>query len=103
MIDKKADGLLSEAVDSELQNIRLVHGNQYNSLHEGYAVLLEEVEEAKNELEGIELQMSDLWYCIKHNDNQGAADALRRLESHAFFLLQEACQVCAVTEKFRGV
>ena len=41
MIDKKADEMLSGAVDCETDNIRKVYGESYNSLHEGYAVLLE--------------------------------------------------------------
>ena len=40
MIDTIAEKELSGAVESELAHIREVHGVRYNSLHEGYAVLL---------------------------------------------------------------
>ena len=53
MIDTLADGHLNSAVECELNNIRKVYGQQYNSLHEGYAVLLEEVEETQSELERV--------------------------------------------------
>ena len=102
MIDIQAEGQLSGAVESELKNIRRVYGQQYNSLHEGYAVLLEEVEEAESELERVKDELSELWLCIKQNDNKGAAEALRRIDTHAYFMLQEVTQVVAVTRKFRG-
>lgn len=102
MIDTMAEKQLTGAVESELDHIREVYGRQYNSLHEGYAVLLEEVEEAENELERVKEELSDLWLCIKQNDNKGAAEALRRINTHAYFMLQEVTQVNAVTQKFRG-
>lgn len=102
MIDTEADAHLNSAVDCELKNIRKVYGNQYNSLHESYAVLLEEVEEAENELERVKEELSDLWLCIKQNDNEGAINALRRIATHSHFLIQESVQVAAVTNKFRG-
>lgn len=102
MIDTEADAHLNSAVDCELKNIRKVYGNQYNSLHEGYAVLLEEVEEAENELNRVKEELCELWTGIKHNDNKGAAEALRRISAHAYFMLQETAQINAVTNKFRG-
>lgn len=102
MIDTLADGHLNSAVECELKNIRKVYGQQYNSLHEGYAVLLEEVEETQSELERVKEELSELWLCIKQNDNKGAAEALRRINTHAYFMFQECAQVNAVTQKFRG-
>ena len=102
MIDTMAEKELSGAVESELAHIREVHGVRYNSLHEGYAVLLEEVEETENELKRVRGELAELWDCIKLNDNNGAGEALRRLYTHAYFLLQEATQAAAVTQKFRG-
>lgn len=103
MIDRNADEHLACATDCELVNIRKVHGKQYNSLHEGYAVLLEEVEEAESELERIKEEMADLWQNVKQNDNAAVTDALRRISTHAYFMLQETTQIVAVTNKFRGV
>jgi hypothetical protein len=47
--------------------------------------------------------MSDLWQNVKQNDNAGIADALRRISTHAYFMLQETTQIVAVANKFRGV
>ena len=71
MIDTIAEKELSGAVESELAHIREVHGVRYNSLHEGYAVLLEEVEETENELKRVKEELAELWDCIKLNDNSG--------------------------------
>lgn len=103
MIDRNADKHLACATDCELANIRKVHGNKYNSTHEGYAVLLEEVEEAEDELERIREEMADLWQNIKQNDNTAVTDALRRISIHAYFMLQKNTQIVAVANKFRGV
>ena len=42
---------INEAVTLELNNACKVYGAEYHSLHEAYAVLLEEVEETKQELD----------------------------------------------------
>ena len=102
MIDTLAEKELNGAVQSELINIRNVYGKQYASLHEGYAVLLEEVEEAESELERVKEELAELWTCIKQNDNKGASEALRRIQTHAYFMLTETTQINAVTMKFRG-
>lgn len=102
MIDTMADAHLTQAVECEEKNIREVYGEQYNSLHEGYAVLLEEVEETADELERVKEELAELWLCIRQNDNKGAAEALRRINTHAYFMLQETTQINAVCKKFRG-
>ena len=102
MIDTSAEGHLNQAVECEVKNIKEVYGRQYASLHEGYAVLLEEVEEAESELERVKEELAELWTCIKQNDNKGASEALRRIQTHAYFMLTETTQINAVTQKFRG-
>lgn len=102
MIDTEADKYLTGAVDSELSNIRKVYGEKYHSAHEGYAVLLEEVEEAEAELERIKDELSELWINVKNDDSAAIPDNLRRISTHAYFMLQECTQITAVSNKFRG-
>lgn len=102
MIDTLADGHLSQAVECEYHHIKEEHGELYNSFHEGYAVLLEEVEEAESELERVKEELSDLWLNVRQNDTAGIYDALRRVSTHAYFMLQECTQVVAVANKFKG-
>ena len=46
----KTENLTQELINTEYLNAVVNHGAKYNSLHEGYAVLLEEVEEVKLEI-----------------------------------------------------
>ena len=47
MFDEKTEQKINEAVSLEIVNAVKAHGADYNSNHEAYAVLLEEVEEAE--------------------------------------------------------
>lgn len=89
-------------VGEELEAANAIHP-PFHSLHEGYAVLLEEVEEAKDALEKVETATKCVWYFIK---NDGAEDAYldaASLEKQAINLAAEAIQVAAMARKFRAI
>lgn len=44
------------------------NGHYFNSLHEGYAVMLEELDEANTEVGNLINQVELIWYDIKTND-----------------------------------
>ena len=44
------------------------NGHYFNSLHEGYAVMLEELDEANSEVGNLINQVELIWYDIKTND-----------------------------------
>lgn len=71
---------------------------QFHSCHEGYAVILEELEEAKAELEVAEAQTNNLWEHIKSNyDGAGCAETVMKFAINAAC---EAIQVAAMCQKF---
>ena len=71
---------------------------QFHSCHEGYAVRLEELEEAKAELEVAEAQTNNLWEHIKSNyDGAGCAETVMKFAINAAC---EAIQVAAMCQKF---
>lgn len=74
---------------------------QFHSKHEGYAVILEEVEEAAREIDWIKADTEDLWDCVKHNSDATVVDniVIRMLES-AINAACEAIQVAAMCDKF---
>ena len=67
MIATKATEAIEQAVCYELQNIVKKYGATYNSEHEAYAVLKEEVEEAVDAVNELDQKLSDIWLCIKNN------------------------------------
>lgn len=72
----------------------------FHSLHEGYAVLLEEVEEAREALNLAEGSLSMLWAHIRDNNAGRALELAGRVREHALDLAVEAVQAAAMAQKF---
>lgn len=71
----------------------------FHSLHEGYAVLLEEVEEAREALTRTEISLSALWAHIRDNNAGRAPEFAGRVREHALDLAVEAVQAAAMAQK----
>lgn len=83
--------------DKELQKANKKNP-QFHSAHEGYAVLLEEVEEAKEELDGLDCYTGYIWNAVK---NGGCLRTdLEWTKKYASSLVREAIQVGAMCDKF---
>lgn len=83
----------------ELENIREKHGAAYHSLHEGFAVLMEEVDEVKEDLDSLELNVQRLWHITRMDVKHlvyGCASQIAHQAAHA---AAEAIQVAAVARK----
>lgn len=81
------------------QELKMANTNfpQFNSKHEGYAVLLEEVEEAECEMEAVKSAIDLLWFAIKSDmENMPVRD----VRTCAVSLACEAIQVAAMCDKF---
>jgi hypothetical protein len=72
----------------------------FNSTHEGYAVIKEEVEEAEAEFKYVNLTTNSMWYCVKSNNEIGALENAKILKEYAICLASEAIQVAAMAQKF---
>lgn len=72
----------------------------FHSMHEGYAVLLEEVEEAQESLNLAEGSLSMLWTHIRDNNADRALEFAGRVREHALDLAVEAVQAAAMAQKF---
>lgn len=90
---------ISKAVMEETKNAEENYGEIYHSPHEGYAVLLEEVEEAADDLTYIKNNLGVLWQSIKTNDLDSTT--LTDIEGMAQMLALEAVQIAAVCSKFK--
>lgn len=71
----------------------------FASLHEGYAVMLEEFEEVEWELEQIRDTLYFIWQEIKVNNNENIPSKASRVKEYAIDLACEAIQVAAMAEK----
>lgn len=90
-----------ELLAAEELNCANAKFSPFASAHEGYAVLLEEVEESADEMEAIKDQMACLWDKIKKDsDTAGEIEAIRR---HAVRLAAESTQIVAMTDKFKAI
>ena len=82
----------------ELQGANAKHP-QFHSLHEGYSVLLEEIEEASEALEEVEAMRKILWIHVRRDDAMMARSFAARLEKAAAELAAEAIQCAAMARK----
>lgn len=73
---------------------------QFASSHEGYAILLEEIEEAENEMNSIKSWLEELWEEIKLNDLEHQKIHIEDIQDRAKNAIEELIQVAAMCEKF---
>lgn len=93
--------IVREAAENEL-----VRANEkfplFSSKHEGYAVLLEEYQEARDEANMLEHHLDFLWMRIKNNEaDEEKNTPICRIETEAINLAAEAIQVAAMAMKFK--
>lgn len=100
MIAEKAAESISQAVAYELQNIVRNHGAVYASEHEGYAVLLEEVQEANEAVIAVKNYLALAWTGIRNNNTEQTGSDIGQVREWALALAEEAVQCAAVCERF---
>lgn len=98
MIEQKATEAIKQAVCYELQKIVKDYGVTYNSNHEGYAVLKEEIEEAQDAFIGLNCNLSKIWNGVKINFITEMD--IEHAKQFAIALAEEAVQCAAVCERF---
>lgn len=72
----------------------------FSSSHEGWAVLLEEIEELTTEINHIKQVNEQLWNHVRINDAQGQQEAVDKIYLTAINTVCEAIQVAAMALKF---
>ena len=96
LIDK-----VQELVAFELARANTIHPPKFNSMHEAYAVILEEYEELADEFEKLESPMGGLWNSIKGDVFERATSWTKIIEKRAELIAAEAIQVSAMCRKAR--
>lgn len=94
------------AVQADIQNLIKVELNeankvnpQFNSAHEGYAVILEESDEVNMEVVAMSDCLTELWRSVKANNNGKSTINVCLLRAAAVNLACEAVQVAAMCDK----
>ena len=100
MIAENAQKSIEQAVCYELQNIVKVHDPTYHSPHEGYAVLLEEYQEAIEDTRFMSNRLECVWHAVRNDDPKTLLNNLGEVREFALALAEEAIQCAAVCEKF---
>ena len=92
--------IIEHCVDVELEAARKEH-EDFHSLHEAYAVTLEEVYEAQDEYNAMGALTETLWSNVRADDPESFYKNMAEVEKHAINLAAEAVQVAAMARKAR--
>lgn len=94
--------LVKQACVFELAQAMEEHGKQFHSMHEGWAVLKEEVEEVEFNFNNVKDQSRMLWNTIKNNNEEWSSHTIKEIQENAVLAMMELAQVWAVCEKMKG-
>jgi len=102
MFAPETEKLVNELIQTEYKNACEKFGEKYHSLHEGYAVLLEEVEEASEDMTRIKYSLEDFWKWIKQDTKINPKDIDIVIEEYLEYCISELSQVGAVLMKIKN-
>lgn len=95
MTDRKE---IARLVEEELARANEIYP-PFNSAHEGYAVIREELEEMMEEIEKASGFIDVMWKRIKVDDGNGVLTTSHDAYNTMFYAIAEAIQVCAMLKK----
>lgn len=98
----KTENLTQELINTEYLNAVVNHGEKYNSLHEGYAILLEEVEETRDSHSRMHSNFHQLWNNIKDNNKEDMQMFSKIMLDDVIDTISELAQVGAVLIKLNN-
>lgn len=91
---------VEQLVNDEYAHASKDHGERFHSQHEAYAIIKEEVEEAKESLIKSENTLCNIWSCNCRRDSDDMYDyRLRSLKRFAVDAAAECIQVAAMAHK----
>ncbi len=94
--------LVNELIQAEYKNACEKFGDKFNSLHEGYAVLKEEMDEERDEHICFMSNYEYLWEEIKDNAKGNIETLSKRMLDTVFCEMSELAQVGAVLMKIKN-
>ena len=97
MFNKHTETRVETLICGELRTAKEQHGEKFNSLHEAYAVALEELEEASLDFENTKTDFSYFWEDITANDDP--TNNLIDAKHYAVEAIKELAQFAAMIDK----
>ena len=91
--------MIEKIIAKELEESKIKHQNNFNSDWEAYAVILEEIQECEEELVKMKECLDVFWQRVRINDKNIDLGNLRQISVN---LIQEASQVAAMCDKYKG-
>ena len=89
---------VEQAVENELARANKQHP-LFNSLHQSYGILAEEIAEAKEAFEETERMFDRSFMCMRKDDYSSANDYLAYIKKNAIDCAAEMVQVAAMAQK----
>lgn len=99
---EQTEKLVTDLIQAEYKNACDNFGEKFNSLHEGYAVLLEEVEEVIPEIKFLEKLLDIFWHSIKVNNISFDLECVEEMLNCVENSIKELAQVGAVLMKIKN-
>lgn len=101
MFNKHTDVRVETLICGELRTAKEQHGESFNSLHEAYAVALEELEEASDNVDMCQRCFRILWGQIKEDcEKNEIKEYLHKVRNHyAVEAIKELAQFAAMIDK----
>ena len=94
--------IITLSIQAEYNNACKQFGYKYNSLHEGYAVLLEEVEEVKTEITQLLNSFDVFWLWVKRNKQGHKYLCVEDMYKATENAMAELAQIGAVLTKIKN-
>lgn len=99
---EKTEKLVNQTCVYELAQAVIEHGDKFNSMHEAWAVLVEEIEEVECEYNDLKSNFTPMWHCIKLNNKKDVNTLVNDMQKSAIRAMKELAQVWAVCEKMKN-
>lgn len=98
----ETENIVNQLIQAEYKNACTQFGDKYHSLHEGYAVLKEEVEEVITEIKFLEKWLDNFWHGIKVNNYSYDLECVEEMLNCVETSIKELAQVGAVLMKIKN-
>lgn len=97
MFNKHTETRVETLICGELKTAKEQHGEKFNSLHEAYAVALEELEESNVDFDNVKTVFSYFWEDITANDDP--TNDLIDAKHYTVEAIKELAQFAAMIDK----